>query len=50
MEFYGLGLDYLQTYSDRIRGITVEDVQAAARKYLSADEIAVVVAGPNGAA
>jgi zinc protease len=49
MEFYGLGLDYLQTYSERIRRITVEDVQAAARKYLSADEMVVAVAGPNGA-
>ncbi|MEZ4518290.1 MAG: pitrilysin family protein [Chloroflexota bacterium] len=48
MEFYDLGLDYLQTYTDRVNEITVEAVQAAARKYLSADNLAVVVAGSVG--
>jgi zinc protease len=47
MEYYELGLDFLQTYAERINRITVADVQAAARKYLSVDELAVVVAGPT---
>ena len=46
MELYGLGLDYLHRYSEMINAITVERVQAAARKYLSADDIAIVVSGP----
>lgn len=46
MEFFDLGLDYLQRYPDMIRAITPERIQAAAQKYLSADEIAIAVAGP----
>lgn len=45
MEFYGLGLDYLQQYPDMIWAITPERVQAAAQKYLSVTHIAVAVAG-----
>lgn len=46
IELYDLGLDYLQRYPGLIRAITPEQVQAAAQKYLSADQIAVAVAGP----
>lgn len=46
MELYELGMDYLQRYTDRINGITAEGIQAAARKYLSADDVAIVVSGP----
>ncbi len=46
MELYGLGLDYLQKYADLIDSITVEDVQAAARRYLNPDAYALAVAGP----
>lgn len=46
MELYGLGLDYLHRYSEMINSITVERIQAAARKYLSADDIAITVSGP----
>lgn len=46
MELLELGLDYLQRFPDLIEAITVESVQAAARKYFSSDEVAVVVAGP----
>ncbi len=45
MEFYGLGLKYLQQYPDMIWEITPERVQAAAQKYLSVAQIAVAVAG-----
>lgn len=46
MEFYGLGLDYLHTYETAIRSITPQRIQASARKYLSADDLAIAVAGP----
>jgi zinc protease len=46
MELYDLGLDYLQHLPDRINGMTPESVQAAARRYLSAEQIAIAVAGP----
>jgi zinc protease len=46
IELYGLGLDYLQKLPDKIDSITPEAVQAAARKYLSAEQIAIAVAGP----
>ncbi len=45
MEFYDLGLDYLQQYPDMIWAITPERVQAAAQKYLSVTQMAVAVAG-----
>ncbi len=47
MELYNLGLDYLQTYTPRILAITADDVMAAARKYLSADDLVIAVAGPG---
>jgi zinc protease len=46
MEQYGLGLDYLIRYSDLINGITAERVQAAARKWLDPDNMAIGIAGP----
>lgn len=47
MEFYGLGLDFLQRYPAMVNEITPERVRAAARKYLSVDQIAISVAGPR---
>jgi zinc protease len=46
MEWFGLGLDYLQTYQERIRAITKEDVQRVAADYLRADSYTLVTAGP----
>lgn len=46
MELYGLGLDYLETYSDLINAITPARIQAAAQAHFSADNVAVAVAGP----
>ena len=46
MELYGLGLDYLYTYTPTIQAITPERIQAAARRYLSADDLVIAVAGP----
>ena len=46
MEWYGLGLDYVQKYPDLINTVTVEDVQRVAQTYLRADAYTLVVAGP----
>lgn len=46
IELYNLGLDYLQKLPDKINAMTPETVQAAAKKYLSTEQIAVAVAGP----
>jgi zinc protease len=47
IELYDLGLDYLRRYPDMIQAITAERVQAAAQKYLSAEQLAIAVAGPK---
>jgi zinc protease len=46
MELYGLGLDYLQRYTEMVNDITAAQVQAAAQKYLDPDAYALAVAGP----
>lgn len=47
IELYDLGLDYLSRYPEMIRDITAERVQKAAQKYLSAEQLAIAVAGPR---
>lgn len=47
MELFGLGLDYLQRYTELIMAITPARVQAAAQKHLSAEAYALAVAGPT---
>lgn len=47
MEWFGLGLDFLQTYPERIGAITKEDVQRVAADYLRADSYTLVSAGPD---
>jgi zinc protease len=42
---YGLPGDYFDTYRDRIRGVTVEDVQAAAQNHLLPDRLQVLAVG-----
>ncbi|MCY4464816.1 MAG: pitrilysin family protein [Chloroflexi bacterium] len=51
MESFGLGLDYLANYAELVKGIDRQDLLAAARTYLRAEEMVVAVAGPqqNGA-
>lgn len=46
MELYELGLDYLQLLPDTIAAMTPDKVRAAAEKYLSAEQIAISIAGP----
>ncbi|PIE79671.1 MAG: peptidase M16 [Chloroflexi bacterium] len=47
MELYHLSLDYITEFSQKIKAITIEQIQAAAQKYLSTEQIAIAVAGPN---
>ena len=44
--FYGLPLDYLDTYSKRIMNVTVEDVKKAFQRKLSPDKMIKVLVGP----
>jgi zinc protease len=45
LEFYGYPADYLQTYEAAIRKVTLQDVTAAAKKYIQPDRFAVLVVG-----
>lgn len=44
-ETYGLGLDYIATYSDRIRAIPMSDVRAAIRRFSDPSQMVVAAAG-----
>jgi len=46
MELYELGLDYLQRFPSLIRDISAQQVQEAAEKYLTDEDLVIVVAGP----
>ncbi|NOX61996.1 MAG: insulinase family protein [Chloroflexi bacterium] len=48
MAWYDLGLDYLQTYSQRVNAVTREDVLRVARSYLDPERYVLVEAGPGG--
>ncbi len=41
----GLPDDYLQTYRDQINAVTIEDVEAMAKKYIEPDKMAIVIVG-----
>jgi zinc protease len=47
MEMYGLGLDYLLTYRDRIYSLSKDDLLQAAKRYLNPDALVIGVAGPE---
>jgi zinc protease len=46
MEWYGLGLDFLDNYPALIRAVTVADVQRVAARFLRPEACVTVVAGP----
>ena len=46
MEFFELGLDYLQRYPEYVRAVTREQVQEAARKHIDPNGFALAIAGP----
>ena len=43
--FYGLPLDELQSFRDRVNAVTVDDIQRVARAYLRPDRLSVVLVG-----
>jgi zinc protease len=43
--FYGLDLNDLQTYRDRVNAITPDDIQRVAREYLRPDRLSIVLVG-----
>jgi zinc protease len=45
-EVYELGFDYLKTYPDKIRAVTVDEVARVADKYLAPQALTTVVVGP----
>jgi zinc protease len=47
LEFYGYPADYLETYKASLEKVTLDDLTAAARKYIHPDKLAVLVVG-NG--
>ena len=44
-EFYRLGKDYIDRYPQIIQAVTIEEVNAATRKYFRPDQLTVVIAG-----
>ena len=44
--FYGLPLDYLDTYNEKIMNVTVEDIKKAFQRKLSPDKMIKVLVGP----
>jgi zinc protease len=45
--FYGLDLNELQTYRERVNAITVDDIQRVARQYLRPDRLSIVLVGDS---
>ncbi|MBA4372944.1 MAG: hypothetical protein C0402_08775 [Thermodesulfovibrio sp.] len=45
MEYYGLGLDYIDNYKQYIEKVSKEEVQRVAKKYLSSKDYLLVVVG-----
>jgi zinc protease len=43
--FYGLPLEQLQTFRDRVNAVTVDDIQRVARSYLKPDRLSIVLVG-----
>jgi zinc protease len=46
IDLYGLGLDYLKCYCERIRGVTLATARQAARHHLKPEELVALVVGP----
>jgi zinc protease len=44
-EFYSLGIDYIDRFPQIVQAITIEEVNAAIRKYFRPDHLTIVIAG-----
>jgi zinc protease len=47
MAFYGLPLDFLDTYQEKIQSLTRAQVQAALQKHLDPEKMVLIVVGPE---
>ncbi len=47
MELYGIGYDAVEAYSGKILGVTTEDVQRVARRYLTLERYVLAVVRPS---
>jgi zinc protease len=47
--FYGLDLEELQTFRERVNAITVDDIQRVAKAYLHPDRLSIVLVGDASA-
>lgn len=45
LEFYGYPADYLEKYEAALKSVSLEDISAAAKKYIHIDQMAVLVVG-----
>lgn len=45
MQMEELGSDYLETWQEHVKNVTMEDIQAAAQKYLMPDSLVQVIVG-----
>ena len=45
--FYGLPLDYLETFNSKVESITIEDIKDAFKRRLSPEKFVTVTVGPN---
>lgn len=45
--FYGLPLDYLTTYQDKLKSVTNEQIQKALKKHLSPDRFVLITVGKD---
>lgn len=45
LEFYGYPADYLEKYQAALKTVTIADLQAAAKKYIHPDQMAILVVG-----
>ncbi len=47
MEYYGLGIDYLERFIAEVQAMTAEQIQAAVGQYLDLENYALAVVGPR---
>jgi len=48
MEYYGLGMDFLERYPDIIRNLSAEEVRRAATRFFDPERASLAIAGPLG--